>query len=69
MSASDRKGRQSMALIVTLAILALLSILLVSFVSMATLDRGSTRNYAESLQADQIAQGALDQFVSNRRHQ
>jgi hypothetical protein len=53
-----------MALIITLAILALLSVLLVSFVSMAALDRGSTKSYSQSLQADQIAQGALDQIVS-----
>ncbi len=64
MSAAVRRSRQSMALVITLAILALLSILLVSFVSMAALDRGSTKSYAQSLQADQIAQGGLDQIVS-----
>ena len=64
MSAAARKGRQSMALILTLAILAILSILLVSFVSMAALDRGATQSYAQSLPADQIALGGLDQIVS-----
>ena len=53
-----------MALVITLAILALLSILLVAFVSTAALDRGSTKSYAESLQADQVAQGGLDQIVA-----
>jgi hypothetical protein len=53
-----------MALVMTLAILAILSILLVSFVSMASLDRGATKSFAQSLRADQIAQGGLDQIVS-----
>ena len=64
MPAAARKSRQSMALILTLAILAILSILLVSFVSMAALDRGATQSYVESLPADQIALGGLDQIVS-----
>ena len=53
-----------MALVITLSILALLSILLVSFVSMALLDRGATASYSQSLPADQIAQGGLDQIIS-----
>jgi len=64
MSAAARKGRLSMALILTLAILAILSILLVSFASMATLDRGATKSFTQALPADQIALGGLDQIVS-----
>jgi len=64
MSSAARKGRQSMALILTLAILAILSILLVAFVSMAALDRGATQSYTQSLPADQTALGGLDQIVS-----
>lgn len=63
-SRTARQDRQGMALILTLAILALMSILLVSFVAMATLDRGATQSYSKSLQADQIALGGLDVIVS-----
>ncbi len=63
-TAAMRKSREGMILLITLAILLLLSVLLVSFVSMATLDRSSTTSYGQSLRADQIAQGGLDQVVS-----
>ncbi|MGB8356029.1 MAG: PilX N-terminal domain-containing pilus assembly protein [Chthoniobacteraceae bacterium] len=59
-----KKAPQGVALILVLVILVILSILLISFVSMSSLDRGATKNYAESLQAEQIAQGGLDQIVS-----
>ena len=53
-----------MALILTLVILTILSILLVSFVSMTSLDRGATKSYTQSLQAEQLALGGLAQLVS-----
>jgi len=55
---------RGVALIVTLAILAILTTLLVSFVSMASLDRGATKSYSQALGADQVALGGLDQIVS-----
>jgi hypothetical protein len=64
MAPAARRNRQSMALILTLALLALLSILLVAFVSSAALDRGATASYSQALPADQIALGGLDQVVS-----
>jgi hypothetical protein len=64
MAPAARRNRQSMALILTLAILALLSILLVAFVSTAALDRGATASYSQALPADQVALGGLDQVVS-----
>ncbi|MDD5350114.1 MAG: hypothetical protein PHQ12_07870 [Chthoniobacteraceae bacterium] len=58
------KSRHGVALVLTLAILAILSVLLVSFLSMASLDRGATKSYAQALQAEQIAMGGLDQIIS-----
>jgi hypothetical protein len=53
-----------MALVLTLAIIVILSVLLVSFMSMISLDRGATKSYGQSMQAEQIAMGGLDQLVS-----
>ena len=58
------QGPRGVALIITLAILAILTTLLVSFVSMASMDRGATKSYSQALGADQVALGGLDQIVS-----
>ncbi|HEY8967292.1 MAG TPA: hypothetical protein VIM58_12650, partial [Candidatus Methylacidiphilales bacterium] len=53
----------------TLALLSLLTVLIVAFVSMVSGDRKATWNYAQALQADQIAFSGLDQVVSQFRAQ
>jgi Tfp pilus assembly protein PilX len=59
-----RQNRGSFALILTLVILSLLTILLISYVSMVSQGRNATQNYSESIRAEQIALGGVDQVVS-----
>ncbi len=57
-------SRRSAVLILTLAIVVILTILLVAFVSVVTRDRGATQSYSQSLRAEQIGLGGLDQVVA-----
>ena len=59
-----RAGERGVALILTLAILVVICILCVTFVSSSSQDRGATKSYAQSLLAEQIGLGGLDQVVS-----
>ncbi len=61
------RNTRGIALISTLAILALLTIMVVSFVSVVSQDRGATQSYTQSLRAQEIALGGLDQVVSQLR--
>lgn len=53
------RRRDGAALIVTLALMTIASIILISFVSSTRLDRAATASFGKSMQAEQIAQGAL----------
>lgn len=51
-------------LILTLAFLTIITIMLVVFVAITSQDRGATQNYAQSLRAEQIGFGGLDQIIA-----
>ena len=59
-----RIQRRSSVLIITLVVLTAITILLVAFVGISTRDRSASQNYAQSLRAEQIGLGGLDQVVA-----
>jgi hypothetical protein len=62
-SVARRAGRDSFALIATLALLAVATLLLVLFVTATSSDRSASYTYSQSLKADQIARGGLHMIV------
>ncbi len=62
----SRSGsRDGVALIMVLAFIVLLTILVVSFVAFNKLNRISTASYSKSVQAQEIAQGGLQDILSD----
>ncbi len=64
LASTSRGSERGVALIATLVVLVLLTIMVVAFVSVTSRDRSATASYAQSLRADQIALGGLDQVVA-----
>lgn len=58
-------SQAGLALVVVLSFLVILSILLVTFMTVSRLDRSASRNYSQSLQAEQLGLGALDWVNAN----
>ncbi len=56
---------KGVALVTTLAIITIIAALLLSFLITAQLDRQSTFNYSQSIKADELALGALQQVTSS----
>ena len=59
------ESRDGIALIVTLAFIVLVSILIVSFIAFSQSNRSATFSYARSIQAQEIAQGGLQDILSD----
>ena len=62
-SPSLRASRRSVALVITLAFLAILSVMVVGYLSSTSSDRIATASYGKSVEADQLAIGALHLVV------
>jgi len=67
--ASCSGARNGVALIIVLAFVVLLSILLVSFVSFVKLNRTSTASYSKSIQAQEVAQGGIQDILNDLRQE
>jgi Tfp pilus assembly protein PilX len=61
--------RAGAALVTTLAIVTVLAALLLSYLVTAQLDRQSTFNYSQSLKAEELALGALQEITSGLRQE
>jgi hypothetical protein len=59
----ERTGRDSFALVATLALVAVATLLLVLFVTVSSLDRAASYSYSQSVKADQIGLGGLHLVV------
>ncbi len=59
-----RSSSRGFALIVTLGIVAIVSVLLVSFLVSMQFDRKTTSNYSQSIKAEEIGLGALQEVAS-----
>lgn len=56
--------RNGAALVTVLILLAILSVMVVGLISMTSLDRDATQNYAMGAQAEQIGLGGVDQILT-----
>ena len=61
--------RDGVALIVALVFIALLSILIVSFVTFSRFNSGATASYSKSIQAEEIAQGGIQDVLADLRQE
>ena len=59
-----KKEQQSVALVITLAMMVIVSLLVVSFVTAMRLDRSATASYSQSIKAEMLARGALQLVVA-----
>lgn len=65
---SPATGRtRASALVVTLAFVIILTILLLAYFNVVTTDRLATRNYAQGMKAETVAQGAADFVIGQLR--
>ena len=55
-------SRQGLALVISLGFIALLTILVLSYFTVTQIDRRSTQNYSQSVRAQDLAQGALEEI-------
>lgn len=53
-----------MALVIVLTVIVLITILVAAFASVAMLERASSKNYAESIRAEEIARSGFANVVS-----
>lgn len=60
---------RGIALITVLSFVAILSLLLVSFMTVMRLERSASRNYSQSIRAEQLAQGALALITEDLRQE
>ncbi len=65
MKTLPRNSRRGIALIVVLTFLVIVSILLVTFITVSRIDRSSSRNYAQSLKAEELGRGALELIIAD----
>ena len=59
----ESDSRNGIALVIVLAFIVLLTILIVSFISFTQKNRSSTASYAKSIQAQEVAQGGLQDIL------
>src|ERR1700761_5369302 len=62
-------SRDGVALVIVLAFIVLTSILVVSFIAFSSSNRSSTVSYAKAIQAQEIAQGGLQDILSDFRQE
>ncbi len=62
-------ARDGIALVMVLAFIVLLTILLVSFIAFTRLNKNATVSYSKSIQAQEIAQGGLQDILSDVRNE
>jgi hypothetical protein len=62
---SETTSNQGVALIMVLAFIVLLTILIISFISFSRLNRLSTASYSKSIQAQEIAQGGIEDILND----
>lgn len=60
-AAHDRRG---VALITVLSFVAIISLMLVTFMTVMRMERSASRNYSQSVKAEQLGLGALDLVIS-----
>ena len=58
-------SRNGVALLIVLAFIVLLSVLVASYLSFSGLDRLSTASYSKSIQAQEVAQGGLQDIIAD----
>jgi hypothetical protein len=58
-------SRNGVALLLVLAFIVLLTILIVSFISFSRLNRMSTASYSQTIQAQEIAQGGIEDILND----
>lgn len=61
------RNRQASALVVTLAFIIILTVILLAYFNIVTVDRLATRNYAQSMKAENAARGAMDFILGQMR--
>ena len=64
-SRSASGSKDGVALVLVLSFIVLLTILIVSFISFSRLNRMSTVSYSRSIQAQEIAQGGMEDILSD----
>ncbi|MEM6821599.1 MAG: hypothetical protein AAF558_06640 [Verrucomicrobiota bacterium] len=65
----NTESRRGIALLSILFYLAIVSLLVVTFMTMVRLERSASRNYSQSLKAEQFALGSLDYVIQQLRQQ